>query len=329
MGNKKVPLITVVIPVYKVEDYLEKCVKSVLNQTYKNLQIILVDDGSPDNSGKICDELSKIDDRIFVIHKENGGLSDARNFGILNAKGEFICFIDSDDYVDTDYIESMYKHIDPQCIVCCRYYRGNNLNFNRKEPLVLSANSAIDYYFTDQCQVLDGIAESYGSYAWNKLYPLSFFQNIKYPKGKIYEDMYVILWLYNKAQRVVFLPERKYHYIERQESIVKTSDITRGIIDGRSEQKRQLIDLGLWDAEKDKWEKIIVGAIYQRFIAIKITGDTTQDKKEILKEKAYADDLLKNLKIPMSRRFYIKRWIATYFPFLYTSIHSAYRLMKR
>ncbi len=108
-GVEMKDLITVVVPVYKVEKYIDRCVTSIINQTYKNLQIILVDDGSPDNCGKICDEYAKKDNRIEVIHKENGGLSDARNAGINIAKGKYIAFVDSDDYVANDYIEYMYK----------------------------------------------------------------------------------------------------------------------------------------------------------------------------------------------------------------------------
>ena len=97
-------LISVVIPVYRVEKYLERCVESVINQTYANLEIILIDDGSPDNSGNICDEYAKIDKRIKVIHKKNGGLSDARNVGIENSKGKYITFIDSDYYIEENYV---------------------------------------------------------------------------------------------------------------------------------------------------------------------------------------------------------------------------------
>ena len=99
-------LISIIIPVYNVEKYLERCVKSVINQTYKNLEIILVDDGAKDNSGKMCDELSKLDSRIKVIHKENGGLSDARNFGLKIATGDYIGFVDSDDYIADDMYET-------------------------------------------------------------------------------------------------------------------------------------------------------------------------------------------------------------------------------
>lgn len=100
MPNKENPLISVIVPIYKVEKYLQKCVQSIINQTYKNLEIILVDDGSPDNCGIICDKLAERDDRIRVIHKKNGGLSSARNAGIEIANGEYIGFVDSDDYIE-------------------------------------------------------------------------------------------------------------------------------------------------------------------------------------------------------------------------------------
>ena len=102
-------LISIVIPIYKVEQYLRRCIDSVICQTYKNIEIILIDDGSPDNCGKLCDEIKKKDNRIKVIHKSNGGLSDARNCGINIATGKYITFIDSDDYVTEDYIEYMYR----------------------------------------------------------------------------------------------------------------------------------------------------------------------------------------------------------------------------
>ena len=105
-------LITVVVPVYKVEKYIDRCVTSIINQSYKNLEIILVDDGSPDNCGKICDDYARKDERIKVIHKENGGLSDARNAGINIAKGKYITFIDSDDYIKYDYVEFLYNNIE-------------------------------------------------------------------------------------------------------------------------------------------------------------------------------------------------------------------------
>ena len=103
--------ISVVVPVYNVEQYLEKCVNSIINQTYKNLEIILVDDGATDKSGKLCDELAKLDNRIMAYHKKNGGLSDARNYGVERATGDYIGFVDGDDYIDAEMYEKLYEAI--------------------------------------------------------------------------------------------------------------------------------------------------------------------------------------------------------------------------
>lgn len=112
MEKQKQTLVSIIIPIYKVEQYLIDCIQSVCSQTYKNIEIILVDDGSPDNCGKICDDYAKMDKRISVIHKENGGLSDARNKGIDIARGDYITFVDSDDYVETTFIEDLYNAIE-------------------------------------------------------------------------------------------------------------------------------------------------------------------------------------------------------------------------
>ena len=127
---KKQDLISIVVPIYNVEKYLEKCINSIIIQTYKNIEIILVNDGSTDSSGKICDIYLKIDKRIKVVHKKNGGLSDARNVGIENAKGKYIAFIDSDDFLDSDFIEILYNLIieynaDVSCCKCNVIYKLN------------------------------------------------------------------------------------------------------------------------------------------------------------------------------------------------------------
>ena len=108
----KTPLISVVLPIYNIESYLDRCMKAVLNQTYSNLEILMVDDGSPDNCPQICDRYAEQDSRVRALHKENGGLSDARNYGIARARGEYITCIDPDDYVDPDYVEYLYRLID-------------------------------------------------------------------------------------------------------------------------------------------------------------------------------------------------------------------------
>lgn len=210
-------LISVIVPVYKVEKYLEKCIESVLKQTYTNLQIILVDDGSPDNCGKICDEYAKKDSRIEVIHKANGGLSDARNVGISKAKGRYIGFVDSDDYIKEDMYEillNLIKKYDADVSICNLYdvIDGNECIRNKE-------NGIREYSRLDILKkvLLD---KNIQSYAWNKLYEKELFDEIKYPIGKKYEDIGTTFYLFEKCNKIVVTSEPEYCYLKRADSLV-------------------------------------------------------------------------------------------------------------
>ncbi len=210
-------LISVIIPVYKVEKYVEKCIQSVINQTYENLQIILVDDGSPDNCGKICDEYAKKDHRIEVIHKSNGGLSDARNKGLEIAKGEYIGFVDSDDYIEADMYEVLYnllKQYNADVSIC------NFYTVSQGKISVKNADNGINEY--NRIEILKEILldKNIQSYAWNKLYKKELFDEIKYPIGKKYEDIGTTFFLLEKCNKVVVTGKSEYYYINRQDSIV-------------------------------------------------------------------------------------------------------------
>ena len=210
-------LISIIIPVYKVEKYLEKCIESVLKQTYTNLQIILVDDGSPDNCGKICDEYAKKDSRIEAIHKANGGLSDARNVGISKAKGRYIGFVDSDDYIKEDMYEillNLIKKYDADVSICNLYdvIDGNECIRNKE-------NGIREYSRIDILKeiLLD---KNIQSYAWNKLYKKELFDEIKYPIGKKYEDIGTTFYLFEKCNKIVVTSEPEYYYLKRADSLV-------------------------------------------------------------------------------------------------------------
>ena len=172
--------ISVIVPVYKVEPYLSRCLDSIINQTYRNLEIILVDDGSPDRCGEICDEYARQDSRIRVIHKANGGLSDARNHGIDVAIGDYIAFVDSDDYIATDMYEKMLARLelDNSDMVVCNYYRFDEGSAPPKDGYiqlpdrVLTQDEAFDFYLQ--------IGGDYVS-AWNKLYKRTIFDDLRYP----------------------------------------------------------------------------------------------------------------------------------------------------
>lgn len=211
-------LISVIIPVYKVEDFLNRCVDSILDQTYENLEIILVDDGSPDRCGVICDEYAKKDDRIKVIHKENGGLSDARNVGIEAATGDYITFLDSDDWVHMNYLKvlhSLLKSKNADISVC---------NFVKiySENIPPNTGNAIIYEYSN----IDALNQLSGEFyvqmvvAWGKLYKTDLFNDIRFPVGKIHEDEFTTYKLLYKAYKVVFTTEPLLYYWQRQDSIM-------------------------------------------------------------------------------------------------------------
>lgn len=209
------PLISVVVPVYNIRDYVRKCLESIIRQSYKNLEIIVVDDGSMDGSGEVCDKFAKIDSRVRVVHQENGGLSSARNAGLKKAKGEFVCFIDGDDYIRKDFVLDLYsatRDNNADVAVC-----GFNKEIPREE--VLSGREATARLLIEQ--------ENLEIVAWNKLYKKSLFDEggIKYPEGEKHEDSLTTYKLLSSANRVVYVPKALYVYVERGGSIMDSVEV--------------------------------------------------------------------------------------------------------
>lgn len=217
-------LISVIVPIYNVEPYLERCIESIRNQTYNNLEIILVDDGSKDGCGIICDHYEKLDSRIKVIHKVNGGLSDARNAGIEIATGDYFAFIDSDDFIHhTMYEKLMGKMLETNAdIAICNLkytYEGTeseidvNESTQQSDTIVFDRMQAQLIYFDKQYNVISTVA-------WNKLYKKSVFDQIRYPKGKIHEDEFTTFKLLYHSQKIVYLTEQLYFYFQKKDSIM-------------------------------------------------------------------------------------------------------------
>ena len=218
----KKDLISIIVPIYNVEQYLKKCVDSLVNQTYKNIEILLIDDGSTDSSGKIADELANKDDRIKVFHKKNGGLSDARNYGIEKASGKYLSFIDSDDYVSYKMMEILHKNIiDNNCDVSiCSYLEFLNEDeifndYNNEKIMLYNSEEAIKCLFSD-C--------SFGNFAWNKLYKKELFDEIRYPKGYKMEDIGTTYKIFYKSKKIVYSDFKLYYYFQRQNSILHKID---------------------------------------------------------------------------------------------------------
>lgn len=212
--------ISVIVPVYNVEKYLPRCLDSIIQQSYKNLEIILVDDGSTDNSGLICDEYAKRDARIKVLHKENGGLSSARNAGldVCTLGGDCIAFVDSDDFISPNYLYVLLKNmkIYDADISCCSYIRTTKSTMNN--DFIKSNNS---------CTILDGSScikfylEKEIVSAWGKIYKKEIFNNFRFPLGKIHEDISTIFQVFSQARRIVYIDEKLYYYYKNFNGITK------------------------------------------------------------------------------------------------------------
>ena len=215
-------LISIIIPVYKVEKYLARCIESVINQTYRNIEIILMDDGSPDNCGAICDQFAKDDARVKTYHKANGGLSDARNYGVDRANGSYITFIDSDDYIAPDYIEYLYQLLQKHNagISCCCMTMTNTdnaeygENSNLPEEQLLTGKEASMALLNQLYMVLVT--------AWGKLYRSDIVKKYPFPVGKKHEDEATTCKFYYEAQKVMVGNRCLYAYYQNPESITHT-----------------------------------------------------------------------------------------------------------
>lgn len=220
-------LITVIVPIYNVEKYINKCIESIKKQTYKNLEIILVDDGSTDRCGEICDNYSKKDNRIIVIHKENGGLSDARNTGVDWAKGEYITFVDSDDYLDKNYIEKLYRAIkkDNTEISQCGIIKFNE-ELKETQYIGYSENNII----TTKQSIIDMSKEHWveNVVVWNKMYSKELIKDIKFAKGMLHEDEFFTYKALYNSDKISIIKDYLYYYRQNSQSIMgKKYDLKR------------------------------------------------------------------------------------------------------
>ena len=212
---KIMDLISIIVPVYNVEKYIHECVDSIINQTYKNIEIILVDDGSPDNCGKICDEYAEKDSRIKVIHKENGGLSEARNHGINAAIGEWLMFVDSDDWLHYYTVEKLYAAVKKYgvSVSVCNYEETSGENPCVDTNINAELWTPKDLYLKKHVQA---------TIACGKLYHKNCFAEIRYPVGKIHEDEYVTYRILFAQEKIAFVDQPYYAYFINPDGITKS-----------------------------------------------------------------------------------------------------------
>lgn len=211
-------LVSIIVPAYSVEKYLARCLDSLISQSYSNIEIIVVDDGAKDDTPTICDEYGKKDTRIHCYHKENGGLSDARNYGLQYATGDYLTFIDSDDYVHADYIKALYENIAAENadISICNFEKV----VEGKQPIGHVDGDRLLFSQVDCMRhILDGKYGLQFSTAWGKLFKKEVFSDIRFPKGIVHEDLYLSHQWFSRASRIVYYSGQLYYYMFREDSI--------------------------------------------------------------------------------------------------------------
>jgi len=306
-------LISVIVPVFKVEKYLKKCVDSIINQTYKNLEIILVDDGSPDGSPQMCDEYMNIDSRIKVIHKKNGGLSSARNAGLRVANGEYIGFVDSDDYIAPNMYEKLFNciietHSD---LVIGNYKFVDEAGL----PIQQQTESPIKDELLTGYEALEKLNEDgwwYFITAWNKIYRKSIFDEIKFPEGKLHEDVFVAHEIFTRCEKIVTMQEILYLYVQRQGSIMSGVKSIKHLDEAEAFSNRCFF------YEKNNLNELIPGSLnilYRSYNLYRsnVNIDNTMDKSR-LKE---IDKLFRKTYFKFSNQVSIKDYIKYLNPDIY------------
>ena len=310
-------LISIIIPVYKVEEYLNKCINSIRNQTYKNIEIILVDDGSPDKCGAMCDEYAKTDNRIKVIHKKNEGLSEARNAGIEIAKGKYITFVDSDDYVIDTYISFLYnliKENDADMSMGKHYiqYPKRTMDTGTGKKYELNAKEALE-----MCLYSNDIDVS----AWAKLYKAELFKEIRYPKARVFEDSATIYKLIDKSKKIAFKSEPIYYYVIRENSIINKGFDHRMLdLIKSTEEMTQFTKKKYPELEKAANRRMMYAYLSTLTQMLRRNHIDAEIEKKLLEYiKAHSREVLKDKRIPKRDRvalisikfgtgFYKKMW---------------------
>lgn len=292
------PIISVIVPVYKVEDYLDRCVESILNQTLNDIEVILVNDGSPDKSGKMCDEWAKKDERIRVIHKKNGGLSDARNHGLDAATGDFVAFIDSDDWIDKDMFEILYKAaIEHKADIAECSWRCIYSDRIEEETENTGAIITGDNIFALQSELR---WQYFKPIACNKIYDRrKIFHNVRYPVGKIHEDEYTTHRAFYNADKLVYVDESKYNYDRTREESITASfkEKNLDVIDAMKDRLDFFYEKGLVELQ-DEMENMYFWVLFDCLYKCSVAGIYTDRVKKLIADTN--DDYFLNIELNIS-----------------------------
>ena len=286
--------VSIIVPVYQVEKYIRQCVDSILAQTFSDFELILVDDGSRDKSGQICDEYAGLDERVKVIHKENGGLSDARNKGMDRASGNYFMFVDSDDYIAPTMIECLYESImnENADIAVCNYlyYFENDRSKNSATNIKSEVLSGAEIFYKRKNERNYGI----WTVAWNKLYKSEVFGNIRFRFGKYHEDEFWANDIYQMDIKVVTIPECLYYYRQRDNSIMGKKNFARNIDILEALQERLAVYLKKPEYSGQAYRVLVYSLEYLEESKRLITN--RDEKIEFIQAEKRTKDIVKQLK---------------------------------
>lgn len=279
-------IISIIVPIYKVEKYLETCINSILSQTFTNFELILVDDGSPDRCGFICDEYKKKDKRIKVIHKKNGGLSDARNAGLDIATGKYIGFVDSDDIIHPKMYEILFNCMSKSDsdIVQCNFKKIKNL-----DEIVDSLGNYNGTFkeYDNKAAIIDMIDNNkINVNSWNKLYKRELFETLRFPKGKIHEDEFLTYKLLYNSRKIAYINEELYYYYQNDNGIMNGSNILKRLdrIEALEERSKFFLENGDNDLY-NKSNSALFFALNKLYFIFKRNEQLKKDKENIEKLK--------------------------------------------
>ena len=294
--------ISIIVPIYNVEEQLEICINSILNQTFSNFELILVNDGSPDNCGKICDEYQKKDNRIKVIHKENGGLSAARNSGIEIATGKYIAFVDSDDIIHPRMYEILFECINKSNsdIVQCKFKKFKSLDEVKDD---LDNYNGYFKKYDNKTAIMDMIDNNdINVNSWNKLYKSELFETLRFPKGKIHEDEFLTYKLLYNSRKITYVDEELYYYYQNDNGIMNGSSILKRLdrIEALEERSRFFLE----NEERNLYDKsnsALFFALNKLYFIFKRNYQLKNDKENIEKLK----DKIKETSILLENNKYL------------------------
>ena len=290
--------VSILVPIYNAEKYIQRCLDSIISQTYDNLEIVLIEDGSKDNSLKIIEGYGEKDKRIKIVPIENNGVADARNKAVENATGEFLTFVDSDDYIEKDYIETLYKNLkkynaDIAVCNCTNVMEETGEKIHKsfgiskvKEYNNIEAVENLFYY--------NFLRHS----PWGKLYKKEVWNNIRFPLGKNYEDLAILYKLFLNTKKVIYIPEEKYNYVIRQGSIVH-NEIRKLDVEAILEYSQKILE----DITQNYPELVPAAEYLVSYLSLslwrKIPNGKYKEYDEIIKKnlKNYRFAVLKNKKV--------------------------------